>query len=155
MAAETSGIAPICLKTLSRHVNGKEIIALRLGELAVVGIALQFLAALLWSKVSRKGRGLGSLLIVSFEQDFLYVGGCRCSLLGTHRCPVQNPSASAVTALPTSVYHVFLLFSDPRDFSKMSVSNLAFVHSPVPVPEHSRLACLHSGRAAEPFCFSL
>lgn len=65
-------------------------IALRLGELAAVGMASQFLAALLWSKVSREGRALGTLLTVSFEQDFLYVGECRCSLLGTHRCPIQN-----------------------------------------------------------------
>lgn len=45
-------------------------IALLLVELAAVGIV-----ALLWSKVSREDRALGTLLIVSFEQDFLYVGG--------------------------------------------------------------------------------
>lgn len=109
---------------------------MRLGELAAVGIASQFLAALLWSKVSREGRALGTLLTVSFEQDFLYVGECRRSLLGTHRCPIQNPSASAITALLTSVYHVCLLFfRTPEAFSKTSVSNLAFVHSPVPLSQ--------------------
>lgn len=46
-------------------------IALLLVELAAVGIV-----ALLWSKVSREDRALGTLLIVSFEQDFFfYVGG--------------------------------------------------------------------------------
>lgn len=66
-------------------------IALLLVELAAVGIV-----ALLWSKVSREDRALGTLPIVSFEQDFLYVGGVPALYWG----PTGAPHRILLLSLP-------------------------------------------------------